>query len=56
MRTNDLSRTITAAVAASLAVSIRENVTPNLWPLVLDQLRRELGVSEVDVFDLFGQE
>ena len=50
----DLSQMITAAVAGSLAANIRTNVTPNLWPLVLDQLRRELGVSETEIFDLFG--
>ncbi|GAA1915388.1 HelD family protein [Nocardioides marmoribigeumensis] len=49
-----LARVVSESVAASLAQSVRQSVAPPLWPYVIDRLRRELGVSDAEVFDLFG--
>lgn len=41
----DLGSLMAAAAAAPLAASIRAGVPEALWPRLLDQLRRELGIS-----------
>jgi hypothetical protein len=51
---DELARIVSESVAVSLARSVRESVAPTLWPYVIDRLRRELEVSDVDLFDLFG--
>lgn len=47
-----LRRALVRAVAAELAGSIRGTVEPDIWLDVLDQLRRELGVSVDDLLDM----
>jgi hypothetical protein len=51
---DDLARMVSETVAVSLAHSVRTSVAPALWPYVIDRLRRELDVSDVELFDLFG--
>jgi DNA helicase IV len=53
-QSDDLARMVSETVAISLARSVRDSVAPALWPYVIDRLRRELNVSDVELFDLFG--
>jgi hypothetical protein len=49
----DLGQIMVQAAAASVAHQIRTSVSTDVWALLLDQLRRELGISQEDVFDQF---
>ena len=49
----DIARVVTAAVAESLASNVRASVAEPLWPFVVDRLRRELDISDADLFELF---
>jgi DNA helicase IV len=49
----DLSDVVTRTVAEILAEQVRANVPESKWPLIVDRLRRQLGVTAEDLFDLF---
>lgn len=51
--TDSLTRIVSESVAAALAQNVRRSVAEPLWPYVIDRLRRELGVSDTDLFELF---
>jgi DNA helicase IV len=48
----DLSDVVTRTVAETLAEQIRVNVPQSKWPLIVDRIRRQLGVTAEDLFDL----
>jgi len=49
----DLANMIVRAASASVAEQIRASVAPAQWAALLDQLRRDLDVSQDDLFELF---
>lgn len=50
--TGDFSVVLAAAAATALAGNVRTAVAPELWPHVVDQLRRQLGVTLEQLMDL----
>lgn len=43
---------VIALVATDLATEVRESLSPSIWPEFLNELRKQLGVSSEDVFNL----
>lgn len=52
-RAPDLGSVLVRAAAASVADQIKASVAPAQWAALIDQLRRDLEVSEEDLFDRF---
>lgn len=51
--THDLATMIVRAASMSVADQIKASVAPAQWAQLIDQLRRDLDVSQDDVFELF---
>lgn len=52
-RAPDLGSVLVRAAAASVAEQIKASVAPAQWAALVDQLRRDLEVSQEDLFDRF---
>jgi DNA helicase IV len=49
-----LADTVARAVASEVAAHLRQSTAPETWPQIIDLIRRDLGVSDEEMFEQLG--